>query len=324
MSPDVSIIIVSYNTRQMTLDCLASIARETRASHEVIVVDNNSSDGSADAIAAHAPWASLIRRSDNLGFARANNLAAERARGRFMLLLNPDTVILDHAIDRLLAFADRRPDAMIWGGRTNFADGSLNATNCFRAPSAWSLFCRATGLAAAFPHNPVLNSEEYGGWTRDRERAVDIVTGCFLLIETATWRTLGGFDPAFYMYGEEVDLCLRARRIGAAPRVTPDATIIHHGGASEITRANKMVKVLTAKSTLIRRHWPAVMKPVGLALLAAWPAGRALAIAAQRAIVGGSGATTEWGEVWQRRSEWLGGYRPAEPPMLATADGRLG
>lgn len=310
MSPDVSIIIVSYNTRQMTLDCLASIARETDASHEVIVVDNNSTDGSADAIAANAPWARLIRRSDNLGFARANNLAAAGARGRFILLLNPDTVILDHAVDRLIGFAERRPDAMIWGGRTIFADGSLNATNCFRSPSPWSMLCRATGLAAAFPRHRILNSEEYGGWARDRERAVDIVTGCFLLIRNATWQTLGGFDPAFYMYGEEVDLCLRARRIGAAPRVTPDATIIHHGGASEITRANKMVKVLTAKSTLIRRHWPAALRPIGLSLLAAWPAGRAFAMAMQRSVAGGSAASTEWGEVWQRRSEWLGGYHP--------------
>ncbi len=310
MSPtakiDVSIIVVSYNTRQMTLECLASIARETReVTSEVIVVDNASTDGSADAVAREAPWVRLVARSDNLGFARANNLAAEMARGRYVLLLNPDTVVQDRAIERLLAFARQRPSAMIWGGRTLFADGTLNATNCFRAPSLWGIVCRASGLAAAFPSSGLFNSEEYGGWDRSDERAVDIVTGCFLLIEQSFWQRLEGFDRAFYMYGEEVDLCLRARAFGARPRVTPAATIVHHGGASEQTRADKMVKVLTAKSTLIRRHWRLSARLPGLLALALWPAGRAFAM-----MVAGSGkASTDWREVWRRRAEWWPGYR---------------
>src|SRR5688572_24667662 len=116
--PRVSILVISYNTREMTLDCLRSIAHETREPHELIVVDNSSSDGSADAIAAQFPDVRLRRPEKNLGFARANNVASTEARGDYLLLLNPDTVVLDRAIDRLVAFADANPDAGIWGGRT--------------------------------------------------------------------------------------------------------------------------------------------------------------------------------------------------------------
>lgn len=200
---DVSILIVSFNTRELTLEALRSVRRETTdVSYEVIVVDNASGDGSAMAIAAEFPDVRLFARADNIGFARANNLAAREARGKYILLLNPDTVVLDRAIDRLHAFARRLPDARIWGGRTLFADGSLNSASCWGRMTLWNLACRATGLAAVFRTAEVFNGEAYGGWLRDTERTVDIVSGCFLMIESSFWRELDGFDPLFFMYGE--------------------------------------------------------------------------------------------------------------------------
>jgi GT2 family glycosyltransferase len=133
MKPDVSIIVVSYGTREMTLECLRSIKEDTGGTdHEVIVVDNNSSDGSPGAIAAEFPRFRLMVQSTNLGFAAACNLAAVDARGEYLLLLNPDTVVQGSAIDRLLLFARGRPEAGIWGGRTVFADGKLNPMSCWR------------------------------------------------------------------------------------------------------------------------------------------------------------------------------------------------
>ena len=114
---------ISYNTKAMTLDCLRSLQAETRVPHEVIVVDNASPDRSADAIAAAFPEYRLIASPDNLGFAKGNNVAAEEAVGDYILLLNPDTVVLDQAIDRLVAFADANPRAGIWGGRTSTPTG---------------------------------------------------------------------------------------------------------------------------------------------------------------------------------------------------------
>ena len=131
-----SIVIISYNTRELTLACVESVLGRTRGvEFELIVVDNTSGDGSADAIAERFPRVKLLRSQINLGFARANNLAARGARGDWLLLLNPDTVILDAAIERLLAFAEAHPEASIFGGRTIFGDGTLNPASCWRRPT---------------------------------------------------------------------------------------------------------------------------------------------------------------------------------------------
>ena len=312
LRPELSILVVSYNTAAMTLACLSSIkSGAPRTSYETIVVDNASTDGSADAIAEHGDVTHFIPSAVNLGFAAANNLAAQQARGDYILLLNPDTVVLDGAISSLVDFAKRTPEARLWGGRTLFADGTVNATNCFRRLTLWNLFCRATGLAGVFPKSSLFNSEPYGGWDRGSERQVDIVTGCFLLIPAGLWRKIGGFDPAFFMYGEEGHLSLMAHRHGARPRVTPLATIIHHGGASETTRAEKTVKVLKAKATLIRRHFSRPLVPVALALNAAWPLSRMLAFSLASRIRGNSrhaDRAKAWAAVWARREEWRHGY----------------
>ncbi len=208
---DVSILIVSYNTREMTLEAISSAVRETHdVSYEIIVVDNASTDGSADAIAAHPANPKLIRLQDNIGFGRGNNLAAEHSQGQYVLLLNPDTVVTDRAIDRLVAFARAQPRALIWGGRTIFADGSLNPASCWQRITLWNLVMRVTGLAALFPNSAVFNPEAYGSWPRDTVRDVDIVSGCFLMVPRAVWLALGGFDPTFFMYGEEA-ICACAR-----------------------------------------------------------------------------------------------------------------
>ena len=306
---EVSVIIVSYNTRAMTLECLASVRRETTAAHELIVIDNSSTDGSADAIPAADPEAVFIASRDNVGFGRANNIAARRARGRYLLLLNPDTVVTDGAVDRLLAFARSRPEARIWGGRTIYANGRLNPASAWSRMTIWNLFCRAAGLTGMFPRSALLNGEAYGGWDRSTEREVDIVSGCFLLIERAFWERLGGFDPAFFMYGEEADMCLRARDLGARPRVTPTATIIHHGGASETAREGKLVKLLAAKSMLIRRHFRCGQRSLGLALLAAWPLTRAAASYLVSPFKRGALDTARvWRAVWRARFRWLDGF----------------
>lgn len=309
--PEVSILVVSYNTREMTLAAIQSVVCETKVPFEIIVVDNASSDGSAEAIAAHPAKVQLIARNDNLGFARANNLAAQYARADMLLLLNPDTVVKNHAIDRLLSFAKQNISAGIWGGRTLFADGTLNPSSCWRRITVWNTFCRTAGLTGIFPNSSVFNAEQFGGWPRDAVREVDIVSGCFLMIPKTLWQRLGGFDQAFFMYGEDADLCLRARQLGAHPMITPEAAIVHYGGASERTRAEKIAKLLAAKSMLIDRHVPAMRRHITKQLLRLWPLTRliALSVAARftrsQHHIHGAAA---WREVWQRRAEWKNGF----------------
>lgn len=316
---DVSILIVSYNTRQMTSDAIASVASETHATtYEVIAVDNASSDDSPDMLAAHPAKPQVIALPDNIGFARANMRAARHARGRYILLLNPDTVVCDRAIDKLVAFARENPAARVWGGRTLFGDGTLNPASCWSRMTPWNLLCRALGLTAAFRNSERFNGEAFGGWQRDTMRQVDIVSGCLLLIDKDLWDSLGGFDPVFFMYGEDADLCLRAQGLGARPMVTPDATIIHYGGASERARADKMVRLLAAKASLIVRHFSGTSVPVGLALNAAWPLSRAIATTAASIVMQRQSmreTAAAWREIWSRRAEWKRGYVAPESAM---------
>lgn len=305
-SPRLSIIVISYNTAEMTLACLRSVVAETTCDYELIVLDNASPDGSAERIAAEFPDIRLIASPDNHGFARGNNIAAREARGEYLLLLNPDTLVLDGAIDALMDFATQRPEAGIWGGRTYFGDGSLNPSSCWHRMTLWNVFCRTAGLTGIFKGSALFNQESFGNWDRSDERQVDIVSGCFFLIRRADWEALGGFDLAYVMYGEEADLCLRAARdLGVRPRVTPAARIVHYGGASEAVRADKMVRLMKAKMTLINRHFPAWQTPLARWLFGLWPWSRALAARLRGRDTGG------WAEIWARRNEWRAGYPDA-------------
>jgi GT2 family glycosyltransferase len=319
--PTVSVLIVSYNTREMTLDCIASVlAQPGRDLCEVIVVDNNSTDGSADAIGSRFPDIRLVRSTENLGFARANNVAAKYASCDFILLLNPDTVVLADAIAKLLGFAQGNPAARIWGGRTVFADGSLNPYTCWRFMTLWSLVTKATGLTSLFGKSDLFDREGYGGWNRDSVRAVELVVGCFLLIDTALWHSLGGFDPRFFMYAEEADLCFRSYTEGAAPLFTPDATIIHHGGASEPEASAKLVRLFRGKATFMHKHWPSWKLNAGLALLKLHLLIRWFGYGTLAGLRGREKHRTtaaKWRQVWLARSEWQQGYPPPEPEAVA-------
>ena len=307
--PDLTVIVVSYNTCALTLACLRTLHETTEAAFHTIVVDNASRDGSAEAIAAAFPDVELIALEDNIGFAAANNLAATRAVGDWLLLLNPDTECHPGAVDRLLAFSRVHPGAGITGGRTVFPDGTLNIASCWQRSTLWSTFCRASGLAAAFPGSNRLNPEAMGSWQRDSEREVDIVVGCFLMIRRDLWDRLGGFDTRYFMYGEEADLCLRARALGYRPRITPDAQIMHIVGAAAGARVGKYVQSARARATLMSDHWPAWQVPLGRALLWLWVGGRAAGFAVLSRVDARQRKQSDlWAEMWSRRREWLGGY----------------
>ena len=308
----VDLILVSYNTCQFSRACLESATGENVVA-STIVVDNASTDGSAEAIAAQFPEIRLIASDVNLGFAAANNLAAREASGTYILLLNPDTVVLDGAIDRLVAFAEAHPDYGIYGGRTLFADGSLNPTSVWRKPTVWNTFCRSAGLSAVAKDSGLFSGDMYGGWARDTVREVDIVSGCFLLIRRSLWEELGGFDTSYFMYGEDWDLCLRARALGARCLFCPDAEIIHYGGASEPVRADKLVRLFQTKVKLFRQHWGPVSSRVLIAMLWLW----AFRCYAMDAVLGffGKEARKKSGQAWRdvlrRQREWMS----PEPPQ---------
>jgi GT2 family glycosyltransferase len=268
------------------------------------VVDNASQDGSPSAIAEKFPMVKLVNSKSNIGFAKANNLAAEQATGAHLLLLNPDTVVLDRAIDRLFSFAMTNDNEGIYGGVTLDGNGELDPTSCWKSPSLWSVFCYGIGLTSVFKRNLFFDPESYGHWKRDTVRDVDIVTGCFLMVSKANWVKLNGFSEDFFMYAEEADLCLRAIKIGIQPIIYPHAIIIHYGGASERIPIEKRVRMLKSKVILIRKHWNSritVWLAIKLllfgALIRSWNPIKYFTPTERNLL---------WREVWKRRSQWAG------------------
>ena len=310
-NPVFSVVIISYNTRELTLACLASLKAQTSLPHDIIVVDNASSDGSAIAIKARYPDITVIKSQENLGFALAHDLAVPEAKSDFLVFLNPDTVVLEGALDRLFEFAKERPEAGIWGGNTVFADHSLNPTACYAKMSVWSIACRLLGLNGICRKSSLFNPEFFGGWDHGTERQVDIVTGCLLMIRRDLWNRLGGFDTAFSLYGEDADLCLRAIEIGAKPRVTPKAEIIHYGGASQKIPADKIIRVYRAKLALIARHFAEGHRDFGQFLFRLIPLSRSISYRLLYSLPGGDcfeDKARTWTEVWARRAEWQNGF----------------
>jgi len=309
-NPELTVIIVSYNTRDLTLKAIETLYETTKDTQfHTVVYDNDSSDGSAEAIAKAFPQVEVIASNDNIGFAKANNLVAASASSEWLLLLNPDTECHAGAVDNLLAFSKARPNAGITGGRTTFPDGSLNVASCWQRITPWSAFCKASGLASIFRNSTFFNPEGIGGWKRDSIREVDIVVGCFLMIRRSLWNELGGFDLRYFMYGEEADLCLRAQDKGYTPMITPDAEIMHLVGAASKTVAHKYTLSAKARMTLMQDHWPTWQVPFGRATLMAWAGSRTLGLFLISRLTGRKKqAAQKWSDIWAARHDWLTGY----------------
>lgn len=229
---DVSIVIVSWNTREILRDCLRSVydhAGDVRA--EVIVVDNASSDGSSEMVEAEYPQARLIRNGDNRGFAAANNQGMVAAEGRYYLLLNSDTVVTDSAIAMSVAFADAHPDAGLVGCRTVFGDGRLQR-NCYMFPSLLNLSLALTKLNKAFRRTRFFGRQRLSWWDYNSARTVDAIAGCFMLARREAVEQAGLMDETYFMYSEDTDWCWRFGRQGWKTMYTPDALIVHLRGAS--------------------------------------------------------------------------------------------
>lgn len=229
--PGVSLVIVSWNTRALLLDALAAVLPLAPVRGEVLVVDNASADGSAEAVEARFPEVRVIRNERNLGFAGGVNIGLRAAREDYVLLLNSDTLVRGDAIAQLLAYAETHLGAGIVGPRVLNEDGSLQESR-FRFPSLLNLFLAASYLYQLFPHSPRLNRERLGGADTSRPGPVDAVSGCCFLMRRELLERVGLLDEAFFMYAEETDLCWRARQAGYEVHYAPVGEIVHLGGGS--------------------------------------------------------------------------------------------
>lgn len=227
--PLLSVIIVSYNTREMTLDCLRTLDRALEGlDAETIVVDNDSRDGSADAIRAQCPSVRVIESPSNDGFGAANNRGMRAACGAFFLLLNSDAFPEPGSIAELIRFLRENPKAGVVGPRTLHKDGSLQIS-CYRF----------TTPLHAWQENLWL-SRGYGDWAHDSVREIDFAIGACLLVRREVFEQVGGFDERFFMYSEEADWQRRIWKAGWKIVFVPSARVTHLGGASGAAHSDQV------------------------------------------------------------------------------------
>lgn len=248
----VSVIIVSWNAREYLMQCLASLTPAVcRYPMEIIVVDNASSDGSAEAVASAFPQVHLLRNPANLGFARANNLGIAASTGRYACLVNSDVKVLPDCISRLVDFCEEHPTVGMVGPRIIGRDGNLQRS-CRGFPGVWNMFCRALALDAFFPGSRWLSGFLLSHWPQDSLRQVDMLTGCFWLVRRQALAQVGPLDERFFMYGEDMDWCKRFWLKGWQLIFVPSAEAIHYGGASS---SNAPVRFYIERHRADLQYW---------------------------------------------------------------------
>jgi len=251
-SIDISVVVVGWNARHYLELCLESLAKAPpRRSMEVLLVDNASTDGSVEMIEARFPWVKLIKSSENLGFAKGNNVAIRQCQGRYIALVNPDVIVFPGCLDALADFLDKNPKVGNVGPRVFNPDMSQQST-CRRFPTLWNNFTSATALATTFTKSRIFAGEHMWWFAHDRTIAVDVIVGCFSFIRHETLDEVGLLDEGLFMYGDDVDWCKRCWNAGWQVYFYPGARAIHDRG--KIT-APYPVRFAVAQQKSVLHYW---------------------------------------------------------------------
>ncbi len=258
-SPDVSIMVVAYNSQAIIGDCLASIPVAcAQHSYEVLLVDNG--DGaSAELVAESFPDVRIVASRGNIGFAGGNNLLAAQARGRFLLLLNPDVVLKPAAIDRLMDAARTYPEAAAWGGVTLDQNDKPDLGNTVHVPSLREMASRLLGRSIA---------ARAGQIGIEEDAQVDVLSGSFVMFARAKWDEVGGLDDRYFLYCEEVDLFYRLAQRGYRFWRIGSSRAYHCIGHGETLSAHRMLYRAAGNMQFVRLHWSRFRQ--ALAFLLIW------------------------------------------------------
>lgn len=240
--PYLSVIIVNYNGGELLKQTLTSLYETASSlSPQVFVVDNGSSDCSLEMVRSKFTDVRIIENGANLGFAKANNCALRRARGRYILLLNPDVELRSGAIQTALDYMEANPKVGIIGPRVLLSNGQLDrpCRRSFKTPTIY--FYKTIGLSTLFPQSPRFNRYYMGYLPEDQLAEVDAVIGAFLMIRRACMEEIGLLDECFFIYCEDEDWCFRAKQAGWQVVYNPRSVIVHHKGSSTRKRRLRMV-----------------------------------------------------------------------------------
>lgn len=263
---DLSVIIVSWNTRELLLGCLRSLPwHESGLRMEAIVVDNASTDGTVQAVMSEFPQATIIRNDRNTGFAAGNNAGLRVAGGRFVALINSDVVVLPGCLEMLISQMDQNPEIGIMGPKILWPSGLLQ-DSCRRFPSLWNNFCQVTGLRLLFPRQAFFSGEHMMYFRHDRTLVVDYLVGCFLVARREMILDIGLMDERFFMYAEEIDWCKRAALGGWDVVFYPDAAAIHYGRASS---SKDPTRFALEQQRSVLQYWQKHHRPAEVAVIRA-------------------------------------------------------
>mgnify|MGYP001482880892 CR=1 FL=1 len=256
---DLSVIIVSYNTCRLTLNAIESVFQSrTRYSYEVIVVDNHSTDGSVSMIREKFPAVKVISNERNEGFSKANNRGIRISRGRYVLLLNSDTVIEPDTLEIMIRFMDEHPDVGAAGCKVVLPDGSLDKA-CRRGfPTPSASFYYAFGISKLFPKHPRFNQYQLSYLDPDQDYPVDCLVGAFMMVRRETIDQVGLLDEQFFMYGEDIDWCYRIKQAGWQIYYYPHTRIVHYKGASSRRKPRRIIYEFHRAMVIFhRKHYQA-------------------------------------------------------------------
>lgn len=255
MTPVLSVVVLSWNTKDLTLACLGALFGETpRHAREVIVVDNGSADGSADAIAARYPEVRLVRNPDNRLYAAGNNQGAALASGEFVCTLNSDTEVREGALDRLVDFLRAHPDHGAVAPRLSDPDGTVQRA-CQRFPTLATALCFDSWWGSFWPGSKVVDRYLMRDFDHLTSRDVEQPPGACCMLRTAEWRALGGFDEELALFYNDVDLCRRLHANGRRIRYEANAEVMHHRGASTRNFAKMLVIWHKNRLAYYRKHY---------------------------------------------------------------------
>ena len=258
MPGKLSILIVNWRSKDYLRRCLVTVqATAQDLAGQIVVVDGGSFDGCGEMLAAEFPAVEFVQSRDNIGFGRSNNLGFQKVNQPVLLLLNPDTELKPGALARMLAVLQTQPDVGIVSPRLLNTDGSLQKSSVMAFPTPLNQALRSEFLMKALPKSRLWGAGE--AYTAHEPVPVEAVSGACMLMHTELFRRLGGFRPEYFMYAEDMDLCLRAHRLGLANYHVPDAEVIHHGGGSSRTQVSQFSTVMmrVANETYMRlNHGP--------------------------------------------------------------------
>jgi len=259
-----SIVIVNYNTRKLLRSCLASIyAGANGLPFDVCVVDNNSRDNSVGMVRSEFPKVKVTENKSNVGFSKANNAVIAQTDADYILLLNPDTLVLGDAIDRVVRYLEGHPEVGICGCKVLNTDRTLQLACRRSIPTPKVAFFRLTGLSKLFPNSKTIARYNLTYEDPETTHEVDAVSGAFLMIRRQAIEDIGLLDERFFMYGEELDWCLRAKRAGWAVMYYPEAEIIHYKGESTKYNSRKAaLEFYRAMYLFHKKHFAKNYSPV--------------------------------------------------------------